>query len=185
MSDQYLPWNQNVLLNSSLFILLNSKAITWVCETYPNAFWVFSKIVEHQDGDHVKFPHRGDIKIPSLGRSHDQNPYQGERPQNQNPALDHLLFVSKPFFNFFFDKFMNHVTSSFSCFFTRVALVTCHANLYPLMTLIWAKAPVFQTSWQFLFQLDIAKCIYAPRTRDDKGYITVKRRGTTDRFDIN
>ena len=36
-----------------------------------NAFWVFSKMAERQDGNHVKFPHCGDdIRSKSLPWGH-------------------------------------------------------------------------------------------------------------------
>jgi len=80
---------------------------------------------------------------------------------------------------------MNHVTSSFSCFSRVLPSSRVTQTCTHWWHLKWAKAPVFQTSWLFLFQLDTAKYIYAPKTRGDKGYITVKRSGTTDRFDNN
>ena len=74
--------DENVCINSNTIdvSLTICSAIAQTHEAHPNAIWVFSKMAEKQDGDHVKFPYPGNIM-------YDQNPYPGERPLDQNPMV--------------------------------------------------------------------------------------------------
>lgn len=185
-SHQYPPWNQNALLNSSFFILLNSKAIAWTCETHLNAFCLFSKKWKTKMATVSNFPIMGISKsLPWECHIWSKPLPWGKTSQSKSHFGPPVICV-KTFLQFFV-----LINSWITLLCLLVAFHACcprHVSRKPVPTddtNKWAKAPVFQSSWLFLFQLDIAKYIYAPKTRDDKGYITVKRRRTTDRFDNN